>query len=194
MTENVAKLLGVSPDCREDVLQEYKNFMDSLEMTVEQKVVLTKNTAALTRKCVKEDRRLVIIRGIPGSGKSTYARQIQLVFKIIHGIDCEIEEADKYMGTPFEPSWLRFCHEECQKNTRDHLLNKKYVIVSNTSTLRTEVAPYTKLAKEAKVWTLYIEPPTPWRHDVVVCQEKCTKKGLPKHIYQRYLTNLLGNK
>lgn len=194
MTENVAKLLGVCPDCREDVLQEYKDFLDSLDMTVEQKVVLTKNIATLTRKCVDENRRLVMIRGIPGSGKSTYASQIKLVFQIIHGVDCEIQEADKYMGTCFEPSRLRFCHEECQKNTRIALAKKKYVIVSNTSTLRTEVSPYIRLAKEAKVQVLYLEPPTSWKHDVMKCQEKCTKQGLPKNIFQRYLDNLLEKK
>lgn len=193
MTENVAKLLGVSNDTHKDALVVYKDFLDSLDMTTMEKVVLTKNIAGLTRRCVNEKRRLIIVRGIPGSGKSTFAKQIKLVFKIIH-IDCEIQEADMYMGTPFEPSKLRSCHEECQKQTKAALANEKFVIVSNTSTLKSEVTPYLRIAKEAKTQTLTIEPPTSWNRDALMCQEKCTKKGIPKHIFQKYLDNLVQNK
>mgnify|MGYP003423652501 FL=1 len=90
---------------------------------------------------------LLLVRGLPGSGKSTFVHSIA-------PLDFAWEEADHYMidddgNYKFEPNKLEYAHQCCQENTRNHLLSGTSVAVANTSTTEKEVEIYKKIAEEA---------------------------------------------
>lgn len=90
---------------------------------------------------------LYLIRGVPGSGKSTFANQL-----LRQGVVHQVLEADKYFidgegKYNFDPSKLREAHEWCQLRTKKYLLDGDSVAVANTSTTEKEVAIYQQIAE-----------------------------------------------
>ena len=87
---------------------------------------------------------LTICRGIPGSGKSTFA-------KTLGGQHYEadmffIDEEGNYN---FDVSKIKDAHQWCQSIVKtDMILEYPKIVVSNTSTKEWEMEPYFKLAKE----------------------------------------------
>lgn len=93
---------------------------------------------------------LYLIRGIPGSGKSSLAKQLE-----DYDLVSWVFEADNYFVDivtkeyNFDASKLKQAHEWCQDRTK--LWLGKYhqsVAVSNTSTTEKEVETYRKIAEE----------------------------------------------
>mgnify|MGYP005839691283 CR=1 FL=1 len=91
--------------------------------------------------------KLIIIRGIPGSGKTTIANEIKKNLPMSHfeADDFFYLETGKYN---FDPSKIKEAHAWCQKNVREALLNNQSVIVSNTFVKLWEMKYYIDLAKE----------------------------------------------
>ena len=87
---------------------------------------------------------LVILRGLPGAGKTTLAMQMarQLHFKSV--------EADDFFYSfgvyNFDASKLGQAHTACFANTKQFLESGKSVVVSNTFTTEKEIKPYKELA------------------------------------------------
>lgn len=108
-------------------------------------------------------RTLIILRGLPGSGKSSLAN-----FIWSSGV---IFEADKYFydengNYNFDASKLHAAHKWCQSEVenamKDNLMNPQFypeIVVSNTSTTEKEMQPYIDLAKQYdyKVVSLIVE-------------------------------------
>lgn len=108
-------------------------------------------------------RTLIILRGLPGSGKSSFAN-----FIWSSGV---IFEADKYFydengNYNFDASKLHAAHKWCQAEVenamKDNLMNPQFypeIVVSNTSTTEKEMQPYIDLAKQYdyKVVSLIVE-------------------------------------
>lgn len=86
-------------------------------------------------------RKLVLIRGLPGSGKSTMAKSLK---NFIH------LETDQYWGPnyEFDASKLGAAHSWCQEQTRKWLKDDFDVVVSNTFTTKKELRPYFAIAEE----------------------------------------------
>ena len=109
-------------------------------------------------------RTLIIIRGLPGAGKSSFAH-----FLWASGIIFEADKYfyDEYNNYNFDASKLHAAHEWCQLKVENAMLtnkgtNGKYypeVIVSNTSTTEKELKPYLDLAAkyDYKVVSLIVE-------------------------------------
>jgi len=96
---------------------------------------------------------LYIVRGLPGSGKSTYAKT--LVPASAHfEADQYFMKGDKYA---FDPSKLKDAHADCLARTRKAMVDGKHkvVAVSNTFTQKWEVQPYINLANELG-WTVKV--------------------------------------
>ena len=108
---------------------------------------------------------LYIVRGIPGSGKSTFAKKIV-------GHDFLVCEADKYFINKetgeykFDVSKIKDAHKFCQDTVetymKDSLVNNQFyreIAVSNTFTQEWEMDQYFKLAKEYgyKVFSVVVE-------------------------------------
>jgi len=94
---------------------------------------------------------LFIVRGVPGSGKSTFAKHIWNEYAIC--------EADKYFVDretgeyKFDATKLKEAHEWCRNQVEvrmsDHQVNPQYypeIVVSNTFTQEWEMQAYIDLA------------------------------------------------
>jgi tRNA uridine 5-carbamoylmethylation protein Kti12 len=93
---------------------------------------------------------LTLVRGLPGSGKSTIARNLAW---------CPREsihlEADMYFVKDgvyqFDSTQLGQAHEWCQNQTKQYLKRNFDVVVSNTFTTVKELARYFEIAKELSI-------------------------------------------
>lgn len=86
---------------------------------------------------------LYIVRGIPGSGKTTFARTLSPFHY----------EADQYFMEDgeykFDASKLNLAHKYCNEAVESALkASMTRVVVSNTFTTEKEVKPYLELAKK----------------------------------------------
>jgi predicted ABC-type ATPase len=101
---------------------------------------------------------LYLIRGVPGSGKSSFAA-ILLANQVVD----DFVEADQYFVNEgvycFNPYKLKEAHEWCQNHTRVTLGRGYSIAVSNTSTTEKEVETYRKIAEEcnAKFISIVVE-------------------------------------
>lgn len=84
--------------------------------------------------------KLILIRGLPGSGKSTYAKKI----------GCFHVEADMYHCKNgeyvFDGTRTRLAHNWCQKAAMFSMEQGMDVAVSNTFTQKWEIQPYLDMA------------------------------------------------
>ena len=90
---------------------------------------------------------LYIIRGLPGSGKTTLAKQL-VRERHVH----LYREADQYFTCLsgiyfFQPHRLKDAHAWCQMQVRTALGAGLSVAVSNTFVQRWEIAPYVEMAQ-----------------------------------------------
>ena len=91
---------------------------------------------------------LVLIRGLPGSGKSTMAREM-----VSAGF--EHFEADMFFSADgvysYDASRIREAHAWCQQATRKALSQRKRVVVSNTFTRLQEMEPYRTMTRNVRI-------------------------------------------
>lgn len=107
---------------------------------------------------------LILLRGIPGSGKSTFANHIWN--------DYAICEADQYFvgketgEYEFKPDEIKIAHQWCKEQVetrmKDNQYNPRYypeIVVSNTFTQEWEMESYYKLAEKYgyRVFSLIVE-------------------------------------
>lgn len=90
---------------------------------------------------------LILIRGLPGAGKSTLAAHLQ---RAMLG-DAVVLEADQFFMVKgeyvFDRTKLRAAHFWCQEQTGSMLDRGKTVIVANTFTTKWELFPYFDIAR-----------------------------------------------
>lgn len=96
--------------------------------------------------------KLVLIRGLPWSGKSTKAQSMEGFTHI---------EADMFFMDngeyKYDSNKIKEAHLWCQNETKKQLLNGNNVVVSNTFTRYFEMASYFKMARELNVEIQVIE-------------------------------------
>jgi len=92
-------------------------------------------------------KKLYIIRGVPGSGKSTKAREL-----LVKNPKLKHFEADMFFERDglykFNPAKIKDAHQWCQNGVRSALREGHSVIVSNTFTKIWEMVAYIQMAKE----------------------------------------------
>jgi predicted kinase len=99
---------------------------------------------------------LIIIRGLPGSGKTTLASVIATDNNFEH-YEADMFFIDVNGKYKFDRSNIRQAHEWCQTSTKHALAEGKSVIVSNTFTTVKELKPYFQMAKTVGITpTVYI--------------------------------------
>ena len=86
---------------------------------------------------------IILIRGLPGAGKTTIARKLAVLTGFSHReADMFFERDGKYR---FDPRLLKDAHEWCMEQAA--LAAHTGVIVSNTFTRRWEMAPYLRMGR-----------------------------------------------
>lgn len=96
---------------------------------------------------------LILIRGLPGSGKSTIAKKAFGDF-IHYEADMFFMKDGEYK---WEPSNIKDAHTWCYQATKKALLAGKDVVVANTFVKREHIQPYRDLAKECDTFFAIIE-------------------------------------
>lgn len=108
---------------------------------------------------------LVLVRGLPGSGKSTFAQALALT-------GYEHYEADMFHMVDgqykFDPARVSEAHAWCLEMATAALESGKSVVVSNTFTRLWEMEPYQAVAKGLGVQTHIVTMTGKWQnvHDV----------------------------
>lgn len=91
--------------------------------------------------------KLILIRGLPGSGKTTLAKQMS------QSLNAKHFEADMYFENAqgeylFDGTKLGEAHEWCFQQTKKWLNKRRIVIVSNTFVRHWEMRPYIKFCEK----------------------------------------------
>lgn len=91
---------------------------------------------------------LVILRGLPGAGKSSFAERVLRAQKMVNWFEADMffEHAGEYK---FSPDKLPAAHGWCQLKVRTAMNEGlELIVVSNTFTTEKEMAPYIQMATE----------------------------------------------
>lgn len=89
---------------------------------------------------------MYLIRGLPGSGKTTLAKRIAQQMIAVH---CEADQFMVNAEGEYEYARARLieCHSKCLEKARKAVFSNLDVVVSNTFTRRWEMQDYIDLAK-----------------------------------------------
>ena len=135
---------------------------------------------------VRKNKLMVIMKGLPGSGKSSVTRKLQEIYS-----DAVVCSADHYFITngkyKFEADKLEEAHKVCQEKAKWAAQNNYHVVViDNANIKRWESGSYLQIAKQYNYFVLYIEPQTPWRFDVKSLVQY-NKHGVEENIIKQKL-------
>lgn len=86
---------------------------------------------------------LTIIRGCPGSGKSTYANSLGLFH-----VEADMYIMDSHGNYNWKPETVRASHQWCFDTVTENLKKGLAVVVSNTFTRYKEFKPYIEFCVE----------------------------------------------
>lgn len=135
--------------------------------------------------------KMYIMVGVPGSGKSHKAREIQCEHGgLILSTDSIFESTDgttsHYLWTP---NVLGAAHQVNQEKTRVALSRGLSVIIDNTNVSHWQRQPYIELANEFNIEYELVEPDTTWKYDAAECAKR-NAHGVPIESIERMLKEL----
>lgn len=103
--------------------------------------------------------KLILVRGLPGSGKSTFAKSL-----LARNPSMKHFEADMYFSRDgeykFDPTKLRVAHQWCWEATCEAMLEGQDVVVTNTFTQLWELDRYLNFRHRFEV--IVVEMRTMW--------------------------------
>lgn len=101
---------------------------------------------------------MIIMRGLPGSGKSTKVKE--LLERNPGMVVCSADDYFMKDGVyTFNARQIGKAHEACFKKAMDAVLNGKMVVIDNTNTQKWEYERYQKLGEANHYWVSFIEMP-----------------------------------
>jgi predicted kinase len=101
------------------------------------------------------DKKLIIVRGVPGSGKSDFASTIGRAI-------CTADDyhVDRYGNYDWKPQNISKAHDWCKRKCKRFMkAGITPIIIANTSTTEKEFKPYHQIAKNNgyKVYSVIVE-------------------------------------
>lgn len=103
---------------------------------------------------------LFLIRGLPGSGKSTMGDKMRAILHIRHiEADMFFMENGVYRYNPYK---IKLAHDWCQNAVKETLRLGQDVVVTNTATKAWEVEVYQKIAEEFGATFVVLEAKGRW--------------------------------
>ena len=91
---------------------------------------------------------IYIIRGVPGSGKTTMAETLVKQGKASIHVEADMFMINADGDYEFDPKKLTFCHDQCQNVVNAAMQLNRDIVVSNTFTRKWEMKPYVDMAEE----------------------------------------------
>jgi predicted kinase len=133
-----------------------------------------------------QSKRLIILRGLPGSGKTTYAHGLTN-----DGRDGIILSSDNYFihgGVyKYNPSHLKDSHIWNQKKAAEAMIHgERLIVIDNVNARKWEARPYVEMAVNCGYKIEFREPPTPWRFNIDELMEH-DDKNVPQKTMERML-------
>ena len=100
---------------------------------------------------------LVITRGVPGAGKSSFCQDLAGPGAAVIAADDFFYDSNGIYN--FDPSKLGLAHKDCQRRCEEAMLEERNVFVNNTCIKEQELSPYRKLAEEYgyKTYVIVVE-------------------------------------
>lgn len=137
-----------------------------------------------------QSKQIIILKGLPGAGKSFLAKQI-LDQATEAGLTCRIHAIDDQFiingEYKFDIKKFGYAHSENQRLVRESVNEGvDIVIVDNTNLTSGEIRPYAEIAKEFDYIIQFMEPDTEWKDNIEVLKEK-NVHGVPQESYDRML-------
>ncbi|KAE8627332.1 hypothetical protein XENTR_v10006946 [Xenopus tropicalis] len=128
---------------------------------------------------------IYLLRGLPGSGKSSLARKLKQDFP-----SALVFSTDEYFlmddGTYlFDHEMLPEAHKWNQKRARKAMSKGKTpIIIDNTNIQAWEMKPYAVMALENQYQVIFLEPSTRWKFNVAELARR-NSHGVPREKIQR---------
>jgi predicted kinase len=179
--ERMSNKVEMDHEMNIDVLQNASRHTGAIPRRIESNnnLNLPSNYKEMLERYFRGEQVCVILRGLPGAGKSTLARQIvQDTVKenasnhIISADDFFYNNKGKYM---FDASKLEEAHNAAQRKfCKQASLGYSPLIVDNTNVKYWELFHYLQVASEKKYYIMTMEPATTWKFNV----EKLAQKTL----------------
>ncbi len=117
-------------------------------------------------------KKIVLIRGLPGSGKSSYAQKLKEKGALIFNNDELLTANGIYKWDAELALMAHFLNQKrvCQAMRE----GKEFIVVDNTNILPYHMAPYIRLAHHYKYEYELFEMDTPWALDIEELEKKNT--------------------
>ena len=138
---------------------------------------------------IRSNHVMFVMRGLPGSGKSTLVNAIKSVYAKDAAGDFTICSADDFFminGTyHFDTSRLSDAHEDCQRRMKEAVISRvRTIVIDNTNIMYWEMKPYINTANPEGYIVILAEPKTPWRVNPEILAQKNTH-GVPKEVLHK---------
>lgn len=91
--------------------------------------------------------KLILLRGLPGAGKSTFARFLFCSIVNLQHIEADQYFTDRNGNYNYDSFKIKEAHKFCQERTKLYLSDGSNVVVSNTSTKESEIRVYQEIAE-----------------------------------------------
>ncbi|KAJ8342630.1 hypothetical protein SKAU_G00325580 [Synaphobranchus kaupii] len=134
---------------------------------------------------------LIIMRGLPGSGKSELARDIMEDYgnsgEILSTDDYFIDEDGDYN---FEYSQLKMAHKWNQKRAEDEMSMEVHpIIIDNTNITCRDMKPYVEMGLEYGYYIKFETTPDTFGRTIDELHARAAHSGIPKSVMKRMRKN-----
>ena len=138
---------------------------------------------------IRSNHVMFLMRGLPGSGKSTLVNAIKSVYAKNATGDFLVCSADNFFmidgSYTFDASRLSDAHQDCQDRMKDAVISRlRTIVIDNTNVMYWEMKPYIQMANQEGYIVILVEPKTPWRLNVEILAQK-NSHGVAREVLQK---------